>query len=76
MKSLTSSLENALQHIVYDLSLPLEERKEKAVVYRTAKDVALFLGINYSQVHFYRQRGKRVEGKDGKLYAIRIHHAK
>lgn len=74
MKTYTSSLENATPHIVYDLSLPLEERKQKAVVFRTAKDVALFLGINYASVTHYRQRGKRVEGKDGKLYAIRIYH--
>lgn len=72
MKTFTSSLENAVPHILYDLSIPLPERREKAELFRTAKDVALFLGINYSMVSHYRQIGRRVKGKNGKEYAIRI----
>jgi hypothetical protein len=72
MKNILSSLENAVPHILYDLSLPLPERKDKAVVYRTSREVALFLGINYSKVSYYRVPGRRVKGKDGKEYAIRI----
>lgn len=72
MKTYTSGLENAVPHVVYDLSIPLPERREQAMIFRTSKDVALFLGINYNQVSYYRQIGKRVTGKDGKEYAIRI----
>lgn len=72
MKTFTSSLENSVPHWLYDLSLPLEERRQKRVLFRTAKDVALFVGIMYSSVTHYRKPGHRVEGKDGKLYAIRL----
>lgn len=72
MKNIICNLENATAHIVYDVSLPFPERTEKAQMFKTGKDVALFLGINYSKVSYYRQPGRRVKGKDGKEYAIRI----
>jgi len=72
MKTYTSSLENSVPHWLYDLSLPLAERREKRVLFRTAKDVALFVGIMYSSVTHFRKPGNRVQGKDGKLYAIRL----
>jgi hypothetical protein len=72
MKSLNSHLENAISYLLYDLSLPLEERPSKAVLFRTGADVALFLGINATRLPYIRIPGKKVRGKDGKIYAVRI----
>jgi len=67
-----SHLDNSVPHVLYDVELPLEERKSKALHFKTSRDVALFLGCEYRKVHNYREPGKRIRGKDGKLYAIRI----
>jgi hypothetical protein len=72
MKSLNSHLENAISYLLYDLSLPLEDRPSKAVLFRTGADVALFLGINATRLPYIRIPGKKVRGKDGKIYAVRI----
>lgn len=64
-------IDNAVAHVVYDLSLPLEERKQKAIKFRTAKAAARFLGIGENRVPRYVYPGKRIE-RNGKLYAIRI----
>lgn len=72
MKSFTSTLDNAVPHLLYDLSIPLPERKEKAKEFKSLKDVGNFLGRPYNQLYAFREPGKRVTGKDGKEYAIRI----
>lgn len=72
MKSLNASLENAVPHVLYDISLPLPERKEKALHFKCLKDAANFIGIPYNQLYAFRVPGKRVKAKDGKLYAVRI----
>lgn len=65
--------ENAIPHVLYDVSLPLEERKKQAIVFPTAKHAANFLGIPPHQIYFYRTPGKRVRHRsNGKEYAVRI----
>ena len=65
-------LQNSISYLLYDLSLPLEERPSKAVLFRTGADVALYLGINATRLPYIRIPGKKVRGKDGKIYAVRI----
>lgn len=66
-------LENAVPHVLYDVSLPIEERKQKAIVFPSAKHVANFLGMPYNQIYALRQPGKRVRHRvTGKEYALRI----
>lgn len=65
-------LENAISYLLYDLSLPLEERPAKAVFFSKGVDVANFLGINATRLPYVRVQGKKVKGKDGKIYAVRI----
>jgi hypothetical protein len=42
------------------------------VLFRTGADVALYLGINATRLPYIRIPGKKVRGKDGKIYAVRI----
>ncbi len=71
--SLSSNLENSVPHILYDVSLPIEERKQKAIEFPSAKHVANFLGMPYNQIYALRQPGKRVKHRlTGKEYAVRI----
>lgn len=70
--SYENNLDNSVPHVVYDLELPLEERRAKARYFKTSREVALFLGCEYRKIHNYRHPGKRIAGKDGKIYAIRI----
>jgi hypothetical protein len=72
MKSLNSHLENAISYLLYDLSLPIEERPIKAVFFKTGIDLANYLGINSTRLPYVRVPGKKVTGKDGKIYAVRI----
>lgn len=66
-------LENAVPHILYDLSLPIEERKKQAIEFPSAKHVANFLGMPYTQIYGLRHPGKRVKHRvTGKEYAVRI----
>jgi hypothetical protein len=65
-------LDNSVPHVLYDVNLPMEERKAKALHFRTCRDVALFLGCEYRKVAAYRKPGRRITGRDGKTYAIRI----
>jgi hypothetical protein len=69
---MNAHLENAISYLVYDLSLPLEERPTKAMLFRTGADVALYLGINATRLPYIRIPGKKVRGKDGEIYAVRI----
>jgi hypothetical protein len=70
--SYENSLDNGVPHVLYNVDLPLEERKANAIYFKTSRHVALFLGCEYRKVHNYRQPGKRIVGRDGKTYAIRI----
>jgi hypothetical protein len=69
---MNAHLENAISYLLYDLTLPLEERPSKAMLFRTGADVALYLGINATRLPYIRIPGKKVRGKDGKIYAVRI----
>lgn len=72
MKSFTSTLDNAVPHLLYDLSIPLPERRKKAKEFKSLKDVGNFLGRPYNQLYPLRKPGCRIMGKDGKEYALRI----
>jgi hypothetical protein len=65
-------LENALPHVIYDLSLPLPERKEKAQVFRSAAYLARHFGCKGDTIADYRVPGKRYKDRNGKLWAIRV----
>lgn len=66
-------LENAIPHVLYDVSLPIEERKIKAIEFPSAKHAANFLGIPPNQIYALRTPGKRVRHRSsGKEYAVRI----
>jgi hypothetical protein len=68
-------IENAIPHIVYDLSLPLEERKKNAKIFPSRVDAARYLGTTEKYIARRLKPGTRVES-NGKEYAIRIHHVK
>ena len=68
-------IENAIPHIVYDLSLPLEERKKNAKVFPSRVDAARYLGTTEKFIARRLSPGKRIES-NGKEYAIRIYHGK
>jgi hypothetical protein len=70
--SYENNLDNSVPHVLYNVDLPLDERKTNAIYFKTSRHVALFLGCEYRKVHNYRQPGKRIKGRDGKTYAIRI----
>ena len=72
MKSLNANLENAVPHVLYDIELPFPERTEKAIHFKCLKDAANFLGYPYNQLYALRHPGKRIKGKNGKTYALRI----
>ena len=69
---MNAHLQNAISYLLYDLSLPITERPSKALFFRTGADVALYLGINATRLPYIRIPGKKVRGKDGKIYAVRI----
>ena len=67
------AFDNAIPHILYDISIPLPERKEKALLFKTGMAAANFLGIPPNQIQYWRVPGKRITSKnDGITYAIRI----
>lgn len=72
MITMYDKIDNKVPHILYDLSIPLPERKDKAVVYPSARHVADFLGTTSHRIMQVRQPGKRIQGRDGKIYAVRI----
>ena len=57
--------------MVYDLSLPLPERREKAMRFKSAHAAANWLGIPPKNLFDCRVPGRRVY-KNGKAYAVRI----
>ena len=72
MITMYDKIDNKVPHILYDLSIPLPDRKYKAVVYPSARHVADFLGTTSHRIMQVRQPGKRITGRDGKIYAVRI----
>ena len=64
-------VDNSVPHVVYDLTLPLEERRKNAISFRTGRQAAQFLGIKERYLHRLVKPGKRIE-RNGKLYAVRI----
>lgn len=63
--------DQAVPHVVYDLSLPLPERREKAIVFKSGHAAANWLGIPPKALYDIRIPGRRAY-KDGKAYAVRI----
>lgn len=61
-------LENSVPHLLYDLSVPLEQRKP--LEFKSAHAVARYLSVPATSVHRYR--GRRIRSRDGKIYALRI----
>jgi hypothetical protein len=74
MRDLTYHLENAVEYLVYDLSIEdIEERRANAVVYRSGKCVCNFMGYPPNKISELRQIGRKVVSRnDGKTYAVRI----
>ena len=74
MKDITYHLENAVMYIVYDLSIEdIEERRSKAVTFRSGKCVCNFMGYPPNKITDLRQIGRKVVSRnDGKTYAVRV----
>jgi hypothetical protein len=72
MKMSGDFLDNSVPHVLYDVNLPMDERRAKALYFKTSSEVALFLGCEYRKIAAYRKPGRRITGRDGKTYAIRI----
>ena len=65
--------DQAVPHVVYDLSVPLEERKYKSLRFKSAHAAANWLGIPPKNLYKIRVPGRKVQRKeDGKWYAVRI----
>jgi hypothetical protein len=63
--------DHPVPHVIYDLSLPLPERIERAMWFRSAHQAANWLGVPPKQLYSLRVPGKRIK-KGDKEYAIRI----
>ena len=74
MRDITYHLENAVEYLVYDLSIEdIEERRANAVAYRSGKCVCNFMGYPPNKISELRQIGRKVISRnDGKTYAVRI----
>lgn len=74
MRDITYHLENAVEYLVYDLSIEdIEERRANAVHYRSGKCVCNFMGYPPNKISEMRQIGRKVISRnDGKTYAVRI----
>jgi len=74
LKDITYHLENAVEYLVYDLSIEdIEERRSKAVTYRSGKCVCNFMGYPPNKISDLRQVGRKVISRlDGKTYAVRV----
>ena len=74
MKGLSYHLENAVEYLVYDLSIiDIKERRAKAVTFRSGKCVCNFMGYPPNRISDLRQVGRKVISRnDGKTYAVRI----
>lgn len=65
-------IRNSVPHVVYDLGLPLEERREKAIYFPSARHCSDFIGCTSSRLMQVRIPGRKIVGRDGKIYAVRI----
>ena len=63
--------QGAIAHIVYDLSLPLEERIKKQLHFDSLKEVSKFLGVGETKIGYNRSVGKRIFAKEN-WWAVRI----
>jgi len=74
LKDITYHLENAVEYLVYDLSIAdIEERRKKAVTFRSGKCVCNFMGYPPNKISDLRQVGRRVTSRiDGNTYAVRV----
>lgn len=63
---------NADPHVVFDLSLPMKERREQARVFGSLAKAADYMRCAPTTAYKYRQPGKRWKAADGKEYAIRV----
>jgi TATA-box binding protein (TBP) (component of TFIID and TFIIIB) len=74
MRDITYHLENAVEYLVYDLSIfPIEERQKKAVLFRSGKCVCNFMGYPPNKIADLRKVGRKVISRlDGKTYAVRV----
>lgn len=74
MKDITYHLENAVEYLVYDLSIfPIEERQKQAKLFRSGKCVCNFMGYPPNKISDLRQVGRKVISRlDGKTYAVRV----
>lgn len=76
---LSRGTENAVPVKVYDLSISdLEERKAKAVVYKSMSECArrLYIPISSIESAMRRDKPRITSPQTGISYAIRIHHEK
>lgn len=74
MRFITFHLENAVEYLVYDLSIEdIEQRRKKAVTFRSGKCVCNFMGYPPNKISDLRQVGRKVTSRvDGKTYAVRV----
>lgn len=74
MRDITYHLENAVEYLVYDLSIAdIEERRKKAVTFRSGKCVCNFMGYPPNKISDLRQVGRKVISRlDGNTYAVRV----
>lgn len=74
MFDINYNIENAVQYIVYDLSIfPIEERQRQALTFRSGKCVCNFMGYAPNKISDLRQIGRKVISRiDGKTYAVRV----
>lgn len=71
------SVENAIEHYVYDLSLPIEERKEKRMTFRSGTAAANWLGVTGKRVSANKQLGFRIwSPRHEKWFAVRTGQSK
>lgn len=67
------AFDNAIPYLLYDISIPLPERADQAIKFKSGMAAANFLGIPPNQIQYWRVPGKRIVSKnDGKTYAVRI----
>lgn len=60
-------------HVIYDLSITdINERRSKAKHLDNVIQVAAYLGVTIKKVFANRTLGKKIEGLNGKLYAVRV----
>jgi len=70
------SFDEQIAHLVYDLSLPLPERRERVLRFPSALKAAAWLGMgNPNKIPYYtspRLQRRYYSQKHGKEFAIRV----